>query len=458
MALLRMQKSIRRALPLLLALLLLLSACGETAASEPTPVPSLTPSPAPTPVPTPEPTPVPTPEPTPVPPAEQVELDSELRSYIKADLLDGNYLTDRLFAAGASLSFTAEVPFCSMYVVFGSYPGEWTLLAGAREYACGQNGFLHEYIALDEPVKTVTLVLGKSKTMVADVYAFSEGPAPDWVQVWEAPDSPADLLIFTPHSDDELLFLGGMIPYYASVRGLQVQVVYMTTNYEPASTYLSHYSGSYRYRPHESLNGLWECGVRRYPVTNMVPDLALENLWYAQARYGKDSFAAFQTEQIRRFKPLVVATLAEDGEYGHSVHILTALSVERAVEAAADPEQFPASAERWGLWDTPKTYLHRYGEDEEMTILNYEEPSEALGGRTPFRTAQDAYALHLTQQQWNDFFVYDYGHRYDSHRHGLFRSLVGPDAEKNDLMENVSREAFPAVSTQGAREEPAAET
>ena len=452
MALLRMQKSLRRALPLLLALLLL-SACGEAAVPEPSPTP--VPTAAPTPSPTPEPTPVPTPEPTPVPPAEPVALDSNLRSYIKADLLDGNYLTDRLFSAGAEIAFTAEQPFCSLYVVFGSYPGEWTLRAGEREYACGRNGFLHEFIALDEPAESVTLVLGKTKTMVADVYAFSEGPVPDWVQVWEAPEESADILVFSAHSDDELLFLGGMIPYYASVRGLQVQVVYMTSNYEPASTYLSHYSGSYRYRPHESLNGLWECGVRRYPITNFVPDVYCENLWYAQARYGKDKFFELQTELIRRLKPLVVVTLAEDGEYGHGAHALTALSVERAVEAAADAEQFPASAEQYGLWDTPKTYLHRYGEEEDFTILNYEESAEALGGRTPFQTAKDAYALHLTQQQWRDFYIYDYGHPLDSHRFGLYRSLVGPDREKNDLMENVSREAFPAVSLEGAREDPA---
>ncbi|MBR2582135.1 MAG: hypothetical protein IKD61_01945, partial [Oscillospiraceae bacterium] len=71
------------------------------------------------------------------------------------------------------------------------------------------------------------------------------------------------------------------------------------------------------------------------------------------------------------------------------------------------------------------------------------EPSEALGGLTPFETAQEAFKLHITQQQWKDFFVYDFGHPFDSHRYGLYRSLVGADDERNDLMEHVSREAFP---------------
>ena len=148
-------------------------------------------------------------------------------------------------------------------------------------------------------------------------------------------------------------------------------------------------------------------------------------------------------EQIRRFKPLVVVTQDENGEYGHGAHILTALSVERAVAAAADPAQFPESAERYGVWNTPKTYLHLYGDPDEYTWLNYEIIAPELGWRSPFQVAQQAYLQHVTQQQWVGFYVYSYDHPHDSHRFGLYRSLVGPDARKNDLMENVSREMFP---------------
>ena len=118
-------------------------------------------------------------------------------------------------------------------------------------------------------------------------------------------------------------------------------------------------------------------------------------------------------------------------------------AVERAVEAAADPEQFPESAERYGVWDTPKTYLHLYGDRSESTILNYELIAPELGLLSPFQVAQAAYRQHVTQQQWVAFYVYSYDHPHDSHRFGLYRSLVGPDEEKNDLMEHGSREAFP---------------
>ena len=76
-------------------------------------------------------------------------------------------------------------------------------------------------------------------------------------------------------------------------------------------------------------------------------------------------------------------------------------------------------------------------------MLNYEIISQQLGLRSPFQVAQEAYRQHITQQQWVGFYVYSYDHPFDSHRFGLYRSLVGPDAEKDDLMEHVSREAFP---------------
>ena len=256
------------------------------------------------------------------------------------------------------------------------------------------------------------------------------------MQTWQTLEDGADILLFSTHYDDELLFFGGLIPYYSADRGARVQVVYMTSNY------LTNFS-NYRYRPHEALNGLWECGDHFYPVTNEVRDIGCDTYWEAVNIYGEDGFLEFQVEQIRRFKPLVVVTQAENGEYGHGAHILTALSVERAVEAAADPEQFPESAEKYGVWDTPKTYLHNYGDPDEYTWLSYERIAPSLGWRTPFQTAQDAYSLHLTQQQWVGFYVYSFGHPYDSHRFGLYRSLVGPDVEKNDLLENVSREQFP---------------
>ena len=351
------------------------------------------------------------------------------------NLFDDNYYTDYTFAAGATVTFTAEEEIDSLYIVFGTYPGEWTLQSDGGEQLCGQEGFLHEYVKLETPSKEIRICLGDERVMVRDVYAFTEGYLPDFVQTWQRIEDGADILVFSTHTDDELIFLGGLIPYYSAVRGLRVQVAYMTSNY------LTSFS-NYRFRPHEALNGLWVCGDHFYPDTNEVHDYECEHYWDAVRFYGEEQFVEYQVELIRRYKPLVVVTQAEDGEYGHGAHILTALSVEKAVEAAADPEQFPESAARYGVWDTPKTYLHYYGDPEDYTWLNYETRAAALGWKTPFEVAQEAYLKHASQQQWG-FRIYGFGHPYDCHRLGLYRSLVGPDEAHDDLMEHVSRELFP---------------
>ncbi|MBR0041334.1 MAG: PIG-L family deacetylase [Oscillospiraceae bacterium] len=369
--------------------------------------------------------------------ARQLELTADTNAVAFHALFDENYYTDYTFPAGTALTLTAGEKIVSLYIVFGTYPGEWTLTAGGTQQLCGRDGYLHEFVALASPSATVEIALSAEKAvMIRDIYAFSEGYLPSFVQTWQTLEGGADILVFSTHYDDELLFFGGLIPYYSAVRGARVQVAYMTSNY------LTDFS-NYRFRPHEALNGLWIAGTHFYPVTNEVPDYECTSYWDAVSNYGEDQFVEFQVEQIRRFKPLVVVTQAEDGEYGHGAHILTALSVERAVEAAADPAQFPASAERYGVWDTPKTYLHYYGDPDEITWLSYEMPAEALGWKSPFQTAQEAYRQHMTQQQWEGFYVYGFFHPYDCHRMGLYRSLVGPDEAKNDLLEHVSRERFP---------------
>ena len=395
-------------------------------------------SPAKTPAPTPEPTPEPLPLGEPQYAARPLALTADTNAVAERALFDGNYHTDYTFPAGTVISLEADEDIAALYIVFGSYPGAWTLRCGESEQRCGLDGFLHECTALESPSRSVQICLGEDEdVLIRDIFAYTEGYLPGEVQTWQHLGGGADILIFSPHYDDELLFFGGLIPYYSAVCGARVQVAYMTSNY------LTNFS-NYRFRPHEALNGLWECGDYFYPVTNDVRDYECPSYWDAVYYYGEEQFVEFQVEQIRRFKPLVVVTLAENGEYGHGAHILTALSVEKAVEAAADPEQFPESAQQYGVWDTPKTYLHNYGDPEEYTWLSYERISPSLGGRTPFQTAQDAYRLHLTQQQWEGFYVYGFGHPYDSHRYGLYRSLVGPDEAKNDLLEHVSREAFPA--------------
>ncbi len=196
----------------------------------------------------------------------------------------------------------------------------------------------------------------------------------------------------------------------------------------------SSYIGSERYRCHEVLNGLWTAGVTHYPVTTGWRDLMPDSLNGAYNIYGAQGFTAFQVQCIRRFRPQVVVGQDLNGEYGHPAHILGAITLEKAVEMAADPTQYPDTAAQWGVWDTPKLYQHLYGDDP--TILDYETPLEAFGGRTAYEVALEAYGRHVSQQIWT-FTVYSFDSPLDSHRFGLVRSTVGPDELHNDLMEHL---------------------
>lgn len=115
---------------------------------------------------------------------------------------------------------------------------------------------------------------------------------------------------FFTYSDDEHLFFAGIIPYFAAEKGFNVQVVYFT------NPWLTHG------RAHEMLNGLWTAGLRNYPAIGSLPDLYSESLDGARRVFEGQGFTeedviGIQTEQIRRFRPLVAVSHDVNGEYGH---------------------------------------------------------------------------------------------------------------------------------------------
>ena len=440
----------RPILALLLALLpaaLLLGGCGASATPEETPAPAATPGsslarrpipsfdpnrsaatetpPAPTPAPVP--TPEPTPEPTPAPEAYQLNVTVSDDGRPCPYLTDGYETSTQGFAPGAELTLTAGEPVGSLYLIWSSRPAPWSLTADGETLAGGTEGFFHEYLELPEPTETLTLSLpAEGRAELREVYAFSPGTPPDWVQRWLPPCDTADLLLFVTHSDDEFIYFGGMLPRYAGGEGLEVQVAYL----------VDHYAYE-RHRWNELLNGLWHAGVRHYPVCAGFPDSLPPSLEQIKAAYGEENVLHWQVEQLRRFRPLVVATHAENGEYLNFTHMLCALCAEQAVVLAEDPEQFPESAERWGTWRTPKLYVHLYGDGP--TVVDYETPLETLGGKTAFEVAEECYRLYTSQLAYA-YRVYgaDYP-QFDSHLFGLCRSLVGEDEAKTDLMEHIDK-------------------
>jgi len=341
-----------------------------------------------------------------------------------ANLKDKSHSTSYTFEEGATITVKAtdNTPLSGIYIIWDSPAVEWTLQTDTVTLSCGQNGFLHEYISLDTPTASAVINISENNTRISDIRIFGEGMLPDDVQVWNPPCEKVDILLIPAHADDEILFLGGIIPTYAVVKDAQIQVAYM-----------SEFWSSARIREHEKLDGLWEAGLRNYPVCGNFKDVYSETIEVAQEQYSLDDMVSYVTEQIRRFRPQVIVTHDQNGEYGHGFHMLTSKAVTIAVDAAPDASQYTDSASLYGTWDTPKTYLHLYGENK--IRLDLRQPIEAMGGRTALEIAADAYKKHVSQQ-WCWFYVSD-DYKYSCADFGLYRTTVGNDTTGDDLLENL---------------------
>lgn len=332
--------------------------------------------------------------------------NNPMTSY-KADIID--------------ITISSDNQFTAVYLVWNTIPGTYTVTSSNADYTL-EDGFLHKLVEFDSPTDSFRLECASGGEL-CDIYLFSGQDYPDFVQKWEANCKQADILVLSAHADDEYLMFGGTIPYYAKERGLQVQVVYLTTHFEEQP------------RPHELLNGLWTAGVRNYPVFGIIGDIPLHpihSLEEAAALYDLNNVLEWFVEQIRIFKPSVIVTHDVNGEYGHGAHMLAAKTVQDAVGVSADPAYFPDSANKYGVWDVPKTYLHFWKEN--TVVMDWEQPLDSFGGLTARDAAELAYNEHKSQHKWD--FIVGYQEQYDIRMFGLYRTLVGVD-EKADFMDHI---------------------
>lgn len=356
-------------------------------------------------------------------------------------LTDGDETTYEVFDSGAVIKITADVPIAGVYIKFDRTPTEWLLRAGAAEMICGSYGFLHEWCDVSlfgDDVREVELMFDSGVMEICDVYVFSFGEIPDWVQRWEPAEGDADLMLISTHADDEQLFFLGVLPYYAGELQYSVQVVYFTNH------------NNTRCRPHELLNGLWTVGVRRYPIIGGLPDYwdgYNETLEYSYAAalaegFTRDDLVAFQVEMLRRYRPQVVVGHDVDGEYGHPQHKINTDTLTDALTLAADPLY---ELKNLSAWDVPKTYLHLYSENK--ITMNWDIPLSRFGGMTAYEVSKLGYACHLSQQYtWFTAWINGDDVKYTSAsqissfnptEYGLYRSSVGADTVGGDFFENL---------------------
>jgi len=346
--------------------------------------------------------------------------------YDRSDTLgDGDIFTQVWISAENVLTVCSKEPFSSLYLVWENEPGEYAICWDGGSIACGQDYFLHEYVTFPEPVTRVEFVFPDEESrLICDLFGYTKGYAPADVQIWQPPCEEADILVFPTHADDDTLFFGPLIAYYAIERQLTVQTAFMV-----------HHRG-YPERSHERLNGLWAMGVRHYPILGQAPDTATYDFQEAMAYYARSNIQDWQVEQIRRFKPLVVVGHDLNGGYGNAGHKVNAHFLTTAITAAADPQQHPASAELYGTWQAPKLYLHLYRQNEWYLDVNTPMVNDPLG-RTPFQAAEDGFDAHKSQHKWWFYVQQDDNNRScDCRPFGLYYTLVGYDTVA-DVMDNI---------------------
>ena len=363
-------------------------------------------------------------------------------------LMDGDIKNYKNSSGDATITLENDAGMAGIYLLFDLEYGAYTVTDNTtgKTATAGALGMLHEYIdlvaAFGSTPKSVSLSFDNGAVRLSEISVYAEGKLPESVQVWNAPhEGGADLVLFASHGDDDQLFFAGLLPLYAGEKGLRVQVVYLTDHRNLTNS-----------RTHEMLNGLWNVGVRAYPVFGSFADFRIDSLQgtydeYASLGTSKEDLQDFVVEQIRRFKPLVAVGHDINGEYGHGMHMVYADLLINALSITADEKQHPESAKKYGTWEIPKLYLHLY--EKNAVTIDYDQPLAHFDGMTAFEVTQKrGYPCHESQQ-WTWFTRWINGKgtpitkasqitTYNPCEFGLYHSEVGEDVQKNDFFENVT--------------------
>ncbi len=349
-----------------------------------------------------------------------------------ASATDGNYRTfwNSSGGKGAAVEITApageeigavwfqwyEHPHAAAVQVLQD--GEWT------DVAVTAGEFLSECLILPKGIAQCRIANPKTAKKntpipISEIHVYSRGELPENVQRWEPPCEKAELMLLAGHPDDELLWFGGILPYYAGVEEKAVQVCIMVPTLPR--------------RRLEELDGLWTCGVRNYPVFGYFRDSFSLSAKDQYSRWSETSVQKLVTGWVRRFKPDVLITHDFKGEYGHGAHQVCADAAVKALDFAVNSRKFPESYKEYGAWDVPKCYIHLYPEGQ--IDFDWRIPLDRFGGKTAFDVATEAFYCHVSQRH-TEYTVEDFG-PCDCSLFGLYRSLVGPDEEMNDLFEHL---------------------
>ncbi len=350
--------------------------------------------------------------------ASDVTVQSEQSEYVSLEitndagaqmssLQDGNTSSGVTFSQGETITILPQTSAEAIYITWDRYPQSGYSISQSGAQIEQNSGFFQDYTLISAEGGTPVTIQMNSEGKATEIRMISSAnEVPADVHVWQNPAERADILILTTHADDEHLFFGGVMPTYVDRGGITIQVAYMVNHStEP-------------YRQQELLNGLWEAGVRHYPIIPQFPDIFSDSLEHAKTIYSESEVTDYVVGLLEQFEPKVVVGHDLNGEYGHGAHMLYAECLLKAVETAQFQPQ--------------KVYLHLYAENE--IVMDVDTPLEHFNARTAFEVAEDAFAHHRSQQT---YFSVEKDGPYDLRKFGLAFSLTQPDTG-NDMMENIT--------------------
>lgn len=278
-------------------------------------------------------------------------------------------------------------------------------------------------IPLDAETRSVTITAGEPGMDMSRLHVYGEGTLPDPFHLWQETPEYLDYLLISTHPDDDVLYLGSIVPIYGAEQGYVGSIAYVTC--------------MDRRRMSEAENGAWEMGLRYHPMFMGFPDIPRNAKPEEKARFDYDLLVRDTVRIYRKYHPAVVFAQADHGEYGHWQHILTSQASVDAYDLAADPTYDPESVETYGVWQVQKLYLHDYPENK--LFLDGNVPLEAFDGTTAWNVARKAFQKHESQVQYG-FFVMKDDQRNAFNRFGMIKGVVeaGDDAFANIPAELLS--------------------
>ena len=346
-----------------------------------------------------------------------------------SQLTDADYCTIWQGARQSWVEITLpeEKPCYGLYICFGKTLTDWAIQVqnsdGAWETVyTPEDTFYHQYVPLSGQTHMRIYSCPqkpKQPLAISEIRLLGKGTLPGWVQVWHRLEGKADLMVVAAHPDDEYLFMGGTIPYYAGELKQEVLVVYLADTHSR--------------RKSELLDGLWHCGVRDYPELGTMIDYRPVSLQKLYRLWSVGQLRKGITRLIRKYRPDVVVTHDVKGEYGHAAHQAAADACKKCLLLAQDSCYDEKSAAEYGTWKILKLYLHLY-KDRQMH-MDWQKPLPAFSGRTALQVAEDAFELHISQQHGKHNM--QNAARYDPGLFGLYHSTVGPDEIRNDFFEHL---------------------